>query len=186
MDFIKRKAKDFTDEHFLGGISSADHILSEAKSVVYDIDKGVDKIRFLNFILEKNNADYTEHLKVCRDKEDCPKNYAYEGVAYYLSQELDRLGAGIDGDTFTEAERNEAESKLDKILKDLNEVKLGQQVIFEELNEMRDLFFLGKKKWYQLFIGKSVDMTASGIVSETISKQMIEEAKRHLPALLGQ
>lgn len=185
MDFIKRKAKDFTDEHYLGGIESVHKLVSEARYIVSDIDNHMDKIKFLNLLLEKNNLNYSEHLKVCKNKDDCPLNYSYESVAYYLSQELERLGVKLDGDIFTEEEKNQAESKIDQILKDLTEVKLGQQIIFEEINEMRNLYFLGKKKWYQLIIGKAFEMAASGIVSETISKQIIDTAKKHLPTLIG-
>jgi hypothetical protein len=185
MDFIKRKAKDFTDEHLMGGIASVQQLVNEAKEIISGFDNHLDKVKFLNLILEKNNYDYSEHLKVCKSKEDCSSNFSHESVAYYLSQELYRLGVQINNDTFTEGDRKEAESKIDQILKDLNDIKVGQQVLFAELNEMKDLFFLGKKKWYQLLIGKSIDMTASGIVSETVSKQIIEVAKKHIPTLLG-
>lgn len=64
-------------------------------------------------------------------------------------------------------------------------IQQGQEVIFEEFIELRELFFLGKKKWYQLLIGKSFDMTLSGIVSETLSKQIIELVKDSLPKLIA-
>ncbi|OLY93655.1 hypothetical protein SAMN05444008_114134 [Cnuella takakiae] len=189
MDIILKKAKQFTDRYFLGGVSHYQDIIDAAKNDVYDIDNPADKIKYLNFILDRNNKDYAEHKPVCQNPENCSYNYTYETIAYYLTQELNRLGVHFNDDTFTEEEKEQAESKLDKILKDLNELKLGQQVIYEdlskEINELRDLYFLGKKKWYQLFIGKSVDMVASGVVSESISKQIIEEVKKSLPALIG-
>lgn len=58
--------------------------------------------------------------------------------------------------------------------------------LLKEINELKDLYFLGKKKWYQLLIGKSVEMAAGGIVSETVSKQIIEQVKSNLPGLIGQ
>lgn len=184
MDFIKRKAKDFTDEHFLEGIASADKLVQEARNEILNIDNKSDKIKFLNLVLEKNNLDYLAHLKVCTNKEECPANFSYEKITYYLSQELARLGIQIDEDTFTKEEKEATESKLDQILKELNELKLGQQIIFEELNEMRELYFLGKKKWYQLLVGKGVEMAAGGIISETLSKQIIAAAKLTAPGLL--
>ena len=189
MDIILEKAKRFADNYFQNP-SRYEELLSSAKDKVYDIDNPLDKIKFINFLLDRNNADYEKHKPKCSDPENCRYNYAYENIAYYLTQELNRLGVHFDEDTFTEEEKGSAESKLDKILKDLEEVKLGQQVIYEdltkEINELRELFFLGKKKWYQLLVGKSVDMVASGVVSEVVSKQIIEEVKKSFPLLLGQ
>lgn len=186
MDFITRKAKDFISIHFLDGMDSAQTTISEVRHEISDIDNTADKIKFLNLILEKNNSSYAEHLKVCRDKEECSFNYKCETIAYYLSQELGRLGVHLNEDTFTEEEKVEAETKLNQLLKDLDEVKLGQQIIFEELTELRELFFLGKKKWYQLVAGKSIDMVTSGIISETVSKQIIEGVRKAVPHLLNQ
>lgn len=173
----------------MGGVSRYEEVLDAAKSDVYGIDNPADKIKYLNFILDRNNKDYAKHKLVCQNPENCSHNYAYGSIEYYLTQELNRLGVHFNDDTFTEEEKEQAETKLDKILRDLNDIKLGQQVIYEdltkEINELRDLYFLGKKKWYQLFIGKSIDMVASGVVSETISKQIIEEVKKNLPTLIG-
>lgn len=67
-------------------------------------------------------------------------------------------------------------------------MKHGQQIIYEELtdeiNELKNLLFLGKKKWYQLLVGKSVEMVASGIVSETVVKGILDNSKISFPTLL--
>ena len=39
---------------------------------------------------------------------------------------------------------------------------------------MKDYFYLPKKTWVELFIGKLTEMIAAGIVSETMSKQIVE------------
>lgn len=189
MDIILENAKRFADNYFQS-VLKYEQLLSSAKDKVYAIDNPLDKIRFINFLLDRSNADYKKHKRECTEPQNCRFNYAYENIAYYLAQELKRLGVHFNDDTFTEEEKESAESKIDLILKDLNQVKIGQQVIYEdlakEINELRELYFLGKKKWYQLFIGKSVDMVTSGIVSETISKQIIEEIKSCWKLLIEQ
>ncbi|MES2874185.1 MAG: hypothetical protein V4708_10715 [Bacteroidota bacterium] len=42
-----------------------------------------------------------------------------------------------------------------------------------EFQELKDFFILGKKKWYQLFLGKAAEMVISGVISETASKELI-------------
>jgi len=190
MDIILKQANRFADNYFNGGVSRYQEILDSATDKVSAIDNPLDKIKFLNVVLEKNNSEYKKHKPVCVDPENCSKNFAYENIAYFLTQELNRLGVHFNGDTFSDIEKQEAESKLDKILSQLVDLKMGQEIIYEdltkEINELKDLYFLGKKKWYQLLIGKSAEMVASGIVSETVAKEIINIVKTTYPNLLGQ
>lgn len=189
MDIILKQANRFVDNYFDGGLSPYQEILDSAKGKVYEIDNPLDKIKFLNVVLERNNSEYEKHKPVCGDPGNCAKNFAYENIAYVLTQELNRLGVHFNDDTFSDTEKQEAENKLEKILSQLSELKIGQQVIYEdltkEINELKELYFLGKKKWYQLLIGKSTEIVASGIVSETVVKEIINIVKIRYPYLLG-
>ena len=177
MDIIIKQAKRFSENHYDGGVSDYREIIGGAQEKLLGIDNSLDQIKFINVVLEKNSSEYEEHKKVCRNPEDCDKNFAFENIEYYLTQELNRLGVSFNEDAFTNDEKQDAASKLEKVISDLNDLKLGQEVIYEdlikEISELKDLYFLGKKKWHQLLIGKTAEMVASGIVSETIAKQII-------------
>ena len=71
----------------------------------------------------------------------------------------------------------------------IEELKLGHQIIYDdllhEINELRELYFLGKRKWYQILAGKFVDMTVSGVISESISKEIIDSIKPDFTRLIG-
>jgi len=185
MDIILENAKQLTKRY---DVREYKELIDAVKDKLYDIDNQFDKIKFVKYVLEDNIAKYEKHKPVCKKPDTCQINFGHETISYYLTQELGRLGVQLNEDTFTEEEKEMAESKLDQILKDLKEVKAGQQVIYEDLlkevEELKELYFLGKKKWYQLLIGKSVDMAASGVVSETISKGIIAQIKT-LPTLLS-
>ncbi len=186
MSFIKKKAEQFVYEHIERGISSGKEVVESAKSELYDIDDDLDKVTFLNVILGANKLEYDKHLLVCTNKNSCPENHDHETITYYLTQELKRI-IPITGDQFSSEEAVQAESKLDDILKEVKSMKeVGNehfQKIQSELNELRDLYILGKKKWYQLLIGKSADMVLSGIVSETVAKKIVETVATELPKL---
>ncbi|MBK8483012.1 MAG: hypothetical protein IPL31_01290 [Saprospiraceae bacterium] len=188
MDIILEKAKRFATDNFLN-VSQYEQMLKTVKEILNDIDSKFDKIRFLNFLLEKSNEKYEEHKPLCEKPLTCIQNYGYENIAYYLIQELNKLGVNFDEDTFTAEDQQTVENKFEQIYKDLHEIKLGQQITYDdlknELNELQDLYFLGKKKWYQLFIGKSAELVAREIISETISKQIIGDVKKALPNLLS-
>jgi hypothetical protein len=46
------------------------------------------------------------------------------------------------------------------------------------LEELKALYFLDKKTWKQLLMGKMADFTAAGMVAERISKPLLELLKQ--------
>lgn len=189
MDLIEKLAKNSFQKNLEFGYDNYNEVIRNMRFDANEISSEFDKIRFINSLLDKTNEKYNEHLKVCTNKDGCSENFDYESIAYFLQQELSYLGININNDTFTPDEKKIAEDKLDKILKEIEELKLGNQIIYDdllkEINDLKGVYFLGKKKWYQLLAGKFVDMTVSGVVSETISKQIIETIKPNLNGLIG-
>lgn len=156
-------------------------VMSKVKEKIYDIDNKIDKIKFLQFLINKTNEDFKKHLLSCSNPQTCRNNFEYESIIYYLQQELHRLGVYLDDDTFTEEEKSIAEEKIDAILSEIKKLEIGQEIIYEdiqeEISELKSYFFIGKKTWYQIFIGKLTEMSLSGIISETVSKGFINIAK---------
>lgn len=141
MDIVKKIADKFIQHHLNGRITEYDEIIDAAKGQLYDIDDQLDKIKFLNVILEGNSKTFGKHSPVCKDPDNCSINLAHESITYFLAQELNRLGVHLNEDTFTIDEKDNTDSKLDKILKDLEELKLGHQIIYDdllkEINELK-------------------------------------------------
>lgn len=86
--------------------------------------------------------------------------------------------ASVDN-SFTAEEKIQMNAKLDEILAKLERTSLENEAIWTDMKadfeELRDLFELSKKTWRQLLIGKLTEWVAGGIVSETLSKQIVEE-----------
>lgn len=186
MEFIEKMSKEFS--HQLRNPDNHQDIIYNAKAKLREVDDLNDKIKFLTKVLEINSTLYQKHYAKCTDKENCPTNYGHETIAYFLTQELNRLGVKTDENMFTKTEKNDYEIKLEKILSELEVMAKMQQFAYDEvmteLEEMKNLYYLGKKKWQQLFLGKIVDMTAGGIISETISKSIIADFTKDFPHLL--
>ncbi len=67
------------------------------------------------------------------------------------------------------------ELKLDELFKKLEELGFGQQIIFDELDELRDLFStLNKKNWGELLKGKIVDLGLSQVINADMMKLIYE------------
>lgn len=187
MDIITQLVNRFA-ANYLDNPARAEELLQAAQSKVNTFYEKRDKIKFLSILLEKSNKDYADHKLICNNPEECALNEAYETISFYLSQDLYSLGIQLNSDTFTEGEKERTEDKLNQILTDLSVLRAGQQVIYEELQqeiaELKEHFYLGKKNWSQLLMGKCIDMAAGGVISETLSKQIIQDIKKVIPRFL--
>jgi hypothetical protein len=188
MSYIKKRADSFVSQFILDGVSNSKEVIAQAKTEVYDIDDQLDKSVFLQTVLTANEDEYQKHLKTCKQPETCNRNYEHETISYFLNQELDRIGIRSNEDQFTFEDKVIAESKLDEILSEIKKVKAEQSEEFrkikDELEELKDLYLLGKKKWYQLLIGKGFEMVLSGVVSETIGHKIVTTVATEVPKLI--
>lgn len=188
MDIIEKLAKRSYQENIEFNSGNTKDSVNNIKLLVYDFDSQLDKIKFLNFHINWVDEKYQKHLKTCTNPNNCQINEDAETLIFYLQQELKSLGIELNEDTFTYEEKIDKDEQLKEILKKLEEVKLGNQIIYDdllnEIQELKGLYFLGKKKWNQLLAGKIVDMTVGGIISETISKDLISLIKPSLNNLL--
>lgn len=179
MDIIVKLADKFVLHHLTGIVTEYVKVIDVAREQLNEIDSHYDRIKFLNIAMEGNARTYDVHKLDCKKPDSCRINFAHESITYFLAQELGRLGVSLNEDTFTIEEKDEADSRLEKILMDLAELKRGHQIIYddlrEEINELKELYFLGKKKWQQILVGKCVEMVAGGVIGETVSKQIIDE-----------
>lgn len=73
-------------------------------------------------------------------------------------------------DYFSKKEIVETEVRIDNTIDELTRLLLGQEVIFEELQDLKSqLQVLNKKNWFQLLQGKLYDLALAEIAKETIN-----------------
>lgn len=189
MDIIIHLADEFSKFYIRDG-STPNELIDEAQLKIGSIYDPLDKIKFLQFVIEKNREAREAHFKECTDRENCVRLFNYNKIDYFLCQELKLLGTHKFEDTFSNLEIKLLSEKIDIILSEIEVLKDGQKIIYEDLsdqlNELKDLYFLGKKKWYQIMVGKAIEMTSSGIISQTISKEIIEKINEVSKYLLNQ
>jgi hypothetical protein len=191
MDIITKRAHNLATNNLRGIARHWKQALQTLQQEYEGVDDPLDKIKMITIFIEANQEAYDRHKPKCTDPVNCPDNYAHESMDYYLKQDLKRLGINGSQDAFTAEEKKAADEKVDKILAELqslkNDLMTSQQFTYDdlmkEIEELKSLFVLGKKTWNQLFLGKSMEMIFSGMVSETVSKQLLEILKRHFSDL---
>lgn len=188
MNLIQKQADEFleynlnTGDFYKNFISKVRHQLWEYKKIPY-------KIEFTNYLIRCIKLEYDNHLLTCDNLEECQQNMFYENVLFFLQEELEELENQLTPFEFASSEKNEINLALEKILYDLNLLKIGQEISYDDLSnefeDLKDMYFLNKKHWSQIFAGKLTEMVAGGIISDTLSKEIIEIIKNNYSNVIG-
>lgn len=66
--------------------------------------------------------------------------------------------------------------KIDEIIETLKMQNVGQEVLFEELQELKELYSkLGKKNWGQILKGKLIDLAVAQVINKEIMGDIFKE-----------
>ena len=179
-DVLESKAFEFIDRN-LDSSNSTDELISDLESQLYKFNRDKDKLKYLTVVSQYVMEEAINHAKECKNPANCGKSKTHREATFFINQMLEEYGIGINNEeVFTSEERYENNKKLDALLEEIEKLKIGQEIIYDdlikEIIELKNLYFIGKKNWYQNLAGKSLEMVASGVVSETISKKLISIA----------
>lgn len=191
MNLIQKQADDFlaynrhTSENY-------QEFIRETRSELFNYRKTAHRIEFVQKLKLELKKLYDNHLVRCNYKDDkykCHENLFYENALFFLQEELEDLEQQITPNDFSLEERQTINIGLQQILEGINFLKTGQEVTYDdfkaEFEQLKDLYYLDKKTWSQLFAGKLTEMVAGGIVSETASKSIVDLVKTHYSQLFN-
>lgn len=167
---IKRRAKDAIDIHLTRrDLSDMAHqlaeyrgrLISEVEEEYYTITNPKDRLLFISELLIHLNGVYTlvqSQTEPGGNDDDCLRTI--EDLQLHLHSEIVDLGFNIDENQFTTEEVSDLAAVVDQILAKLDELRGGQDVIFERIEELKSDFedvltttALGKKTTKQRMLG---------------------------------
>ena len=148
-----------------------------------------DRIKIIESLLKVAKEQAIQHSKVCNGPKNCGTTENLALSEFYLVQELEILGINTGQEIIDLPEQTNLNEKLDKVLQEIEILKLGNEIIYDdlkaEIEELKELYFLSKKNWKQILYGKVMDMTLSGIISEEISKKILSIVKEDIIKFLA-
>lgn len=177
MSVPERIASDFHRFGFKKHQSSVANLKSALTSELYDnfnLDK--DKLEFLRKLRIICSEDGENHMKTCKG---CGYERKIENGLFVIDQEIKSINAFYvfeveDSNIFSPEEESKQDDRINKIMEELQKLGFGQQIIFDELEELKNLYKLGKKNWLQLLKGKLVDATSQKIIDATVVKVIFD------------
>ena len=178
MNIVEKEVIEFYEHSFLnsGKYNNLKNIKLSLTSELYNFISDRDKLDFLKTLRNTCNADTENHMKSCSG---CGYDEVRNIALFAINQEIESINEVYifktsNDNLFTTEEESKLHNKLNKIIKNLEKQSFGQQIIFEEIEELKNHFNLGKKTWFQLLKGKLIEITIEGALEKTIVKEIFE------------
>jgi hypothetical protein len=212
-EHIKFEAQEFIETHFVEQRivettkhirpDHSEHTKREISDKVYFYHNIEDRLIFISEILthlsklkSKEQTRIISMSSIGSMPQQVERNDLYyriiESYQFYIYNICSKIGYNLDRNTFSPEEVHEQNLKIDDIIDTLNRIFLSQQLLYDEIQELKqDLqslksdYVLGKKRWYQRFagiaanyvVGKSADEVWAAILPK------IKEILFHSPHL---
>lgn len=171
MNIVEEEANSFYRDLFSRGkVHNLGNFKSDLTLKLYDFNKERDKLDFLKILRIKAVTDMDKHMKNCNG---CGYEKEKKIGIFAIDQEIDDVNRFYNYQpqperAFTNQEESNLHSKLNNILSELEKQGFGQQIIFDEIEDLKNHFNLGRKSWFQLVKGKLFDLTAEKVLEKTV------------------
>ena len=178
MNIVEQEAKkyhsDSYESGFYGGTKriNLDNLKSKLSSKLYNFERERDKLDFLKILRQETVLALEKHKNIC-NKTYCDFVKEREIGIFVIDQAIDSTKKyyryePLSDDAFTTEEESTLHSKLNEIADKLRDLGYGQEIIFDEIESLKNHFDLGKKNWFQLLKGKLIDLTIEKVLDKTI------------------
>lgn len=179
MTVPESQAKNFAEDYYNSGKPNTLENLKDrldSKLILFRKDK--DQLDFLKVLVNEINKDVEKHESGCTTK-GCHYREEREPGIFLIQQEIDEINERFEfkpkkEDAFSTDEEISLHNKLNSIIEQLNRQDAGQEVLFEEIESLKNHFNLGKKSWFQLLKVKLVDVAVEKGIEITFVKQLYD------------
>lgn len=178
MNIVEQEAIKFYKRDFLsnGKVNTLENLKSTLVNKLYNFNRDRDKLDFLKILTVSCTNDIAQHMKNCNG---CGYDKERNVAIFVIEQEIEDINKyyvfeAKKEDEFTPEEESKLHNKLNKIIEDLEKQHYGQQIIFEEIDELKNHFNLGKKNWFQLVKGKFFDLTVEKVIEKVVIIEMFD------------
>jgi len=186
MEYIETEGKRFNKNLF----HKSQSLQTSKKALFEKLDGFVldkYKILFLNSLRNELFTSKIDHERTCQTKEGCGTSSLYNNAIFTVDQTIESLDENYSTinsqDSFSLQEQSEMSNKINELLLKLKKLEFGQEIIFDEIKEMKFSFNLGKKKWHQLLTGKILELGISYGIEKTLLDSIYSELTNNFKKL---
>lgn len=177
MSIPESQAIEFAQEYYRSSRpNTIENLKDRLDSKLYLFRKDKDRLDFLKVLVSEIKIDLDSHEADCKRK-GCQYREEREPGIFLVQQEIDEINERFEfepkrEDVFSVEDEISLHNKLNSIIEQLNRQDAGQEVLFEEIESLKNHFSLGKKTWFQLLKGKLVDAALEKGIEISIVQQI--------------
>ena len=163
MTIPELQAKEFAEDFFHAGKpNTLENLKDRLDTKLFLFRKDKDQLDFLKVLYNEINIDIQSHEEKCTTI-GCHYRKEREPGIFLIQQEVDEINTRFEfepknEDSFSVEDEISLHNKLNSIIENLKRQELGQEVLYEEIESLKNHFGLGKKTWFQLLKGKLMDV----------------------------
>ena len=179
MTIPESHAKEFAEDYYNSNKpNTIENLKDRLDSKMYLFRKDKDQLDFLKVLVNEINIDVDKHESECTRK-GCQYREEKDSGLFLIQQEIDEINERFEfepkkDDAFSVEDEISLHNKLNSIIEQLNRQDAGQEVLFEEIESLKNHFNLGKKSWFQLLKVKLVDVAVEKGIEITFVKQLYD------------
>ncbi|RAU82613.1 hypothetical protein [Pontibacter arcticus] len=164
---IKERAEDLCvywwTNHYDVTISSCK---SDVETTIQEFYLTQEKLKFLQYLESAVQEDKDHHLKTCDDR-NCLIEKGLAIALYVLENESKNLQVLTEEANSIPSDIQEIKDKIDVIIEELKKANVGNEILFDELIELKDLSkSLKKKNWTEVAKGKLIDLVLNKVIEK--------------------
>jgi hypothetical protein len=159
MTIPETQAKEFVEDFFHAGKpNTLENLKDRLDNKLHLFRKDKDQLDFLKVLVFEINKDIEVHESDCT-RIGCEYREMRNPGFFLIRQEIDEINNRFkfepkNEDRFSTEDEISLHHKLNEILEKLDRQDLGQEILFEEIESLKNHFGLSKKTWFQLLKGK--------------------------------
>ncbi|MEE1898101.1 hypothetical protein GN157_00430 [Flavobacterium rakeshii] len=178
MTVVEKEAIAYSNK-IMNVVINVTNVKNQLDSKLYSFTRDRDKLYFLRVLQETIRQKKVNHEKVCKGN-GCTEVEDYETILFVIEQEHESINRYFEPeikreDDFSVDEQINLHNKINEVLDHLSSLKMGQEIIFDEIDTLRQHFNLGKKNWFQLLAGKLFTLMTDKLIDETVVKDIYQQ-----------
>jgi hypothetical protein len=179
MTIPESQAKRFHYEFFHSGDhNTLENLKDRLETKLFSFKRERDQLDFLKVLIHETKTDIQNHQQTC-----ATANCGYDEIRnlgiFLMEQEIEVINTSYtfvpkSEDAFSVNEETDLHNKLNQIIEHLKKQDLGQEILFDEIESLKNHFNLGKKTWFQLVKGKLMEVTGEKIIEATVATEILK------------
>lgn len=161
----------------------SDHrnFIEHCNKAMLNYKSNIHCIVFLERLQELITAGYERHSQFCTadSLDQCRFSTFYHVVLFYIKNKLEYQEQNLPFTYFKKNERRLINQEIEDLVSMLPTMKMSSRgnlmKLKMEISEMKSYYFLDKKNWKQLFLGKLTVLENTEIITREQSSKLLEK-----------